>query len=171
MADAKDLVTLGRIAGVYGVRGWVKVHSFTEPRDNIIGFDAWVLMHRGKQQQVELEEGRRQASSVVAKLRGVEDRDEARQWVGAEIAVRRDALPPCAPGEYYWTDLEGLAVVNVQGEHLGRVDHLIATGVHDVIVLDGAAGRLIPFVNGQVVREVDLAAGRIVVDWDPRFWD
>ena len=163
------LVTLGRISGVYGVRGWVKVHSYTEPRDNVVGFARWTLRTRAGESIVELEDGRAQAASVVAKLRGVDDRDAARELIGADIAVERSALPACEPGEYYWADLEGLEVVTPAGERLGTVDHLVATGGHDVLVLAGRPERLIPFVHGAVIRGVDLAAGVIVADWSPDF--
>ena len=102
-------------------------------------------------------------------MRGVDDRDEARQWIGAEISVERDALPPCAPGEYYWVDLEGLTVRNVRDETLGEVEHMMATGANDVLVLRGK-DRLIPFIP-QVVREVNIDGGYIVVDWEASFWE
>jgi 16S rRNA processing protein RimM len=159
-------VILGRISGVYGVKGWVKVHSFTEPRENIVGFDHWILEHGARPERVELEAGRSQGKHIGAKLRGIDDRDAAGRLVGADISVARGALPTCGPGEYYWTDLEGLAVHSVEGEPLGVVDHLIETGAHDVLVLAGDGERLIPFVVPDVVRRVDLDAGVIVVDWD-----
>jgi 16S rRNA processing protein RimM len=162
-------VTLGRISGVFGVKGWVKVHSYTEPRDNIVGFGVWTLRAGGEDRQVDVEEGRGQGAGVVAKLRGVDDRDQARQLVGADIVVPRDQLPACAPDEYYWTDLEGLEVRTTDGQVLGTVDHLVATGSNDVLVLTGGRQRLIPFVMGQVIREVDLEAGKIIVDWSPDY--
>jgi 16S rRNA processing protein RimM len=163
-ANTDKLVTLGRISGVHGVKGWVKVHSYTEPRENIAGFAAWTVSRRGAASVLEVEDSRSGGGHVIAKLKGIDDRDEARGWIGAEIAVERAALPECAPGEYYWADLEGLEVRTVGGETLGKVDHLLATGSNDVLVLD-RAGRLIPFVPGSVIRSVDLDAGVIVADW------
>ena len=162
-------VTLGRITGVYGIKGWVKVFSFTEPRENILDFDGWILEQAGSRRRVEMEQGRRQGKGIVAKLRGVDDRDAASALIGAEIGVPRSALPPCEAGEYYWTDLEGLVVQNLEGVRLGIVDHLLATGANDVLVLRGDEERLIPFVSPDVVRRVDLDAGTIVVDWEPDF--
>lgn len=164
-------VTLGRINGLYGVKGWVRVYSYTEPRGNIVDYSAWTLEHEGQQRRVELEDGRSQGKTVVAKLRGIDDRDEARAWLGADITVEREALPPCEPGEYYWVDLEGLEVRNTRGEALGEVDHLMATGANDVIVLRGGEDRMIPFVQGDVVVDVDLEGGVIVVDWESGFWE
>jgi 16S rRNA processing protein RimM len=163
------LVTLGRISGVYGVRGWVKVHSYTEPRDNVVGFARWTIQARDEERTVEVEDGRAQGAGVVAKLRGVDDREAARALIGADIKVERSALPKCEPGEFYWADLEGLEVVTPAGDRLGTVDHLVATGGHDVLVLAGPAQRMIPFVQGAVIRDVDLAAGVIVADWSPEF--
>lgn len=163
-AKTDKLVTLGRISGVHGVKGWVKVHSYTEPRSNIAGFGVWIVARSGGTSLLEVEDSRSGGGSVVVKLKGIDDRDEARAWIGAEIAVERAALPECAPGEYYWADLEGLEVRTVDGVALGKVDHLLATGGNDVLVLD-RADRLIPFVPGSVIRSVDLQAGVIVADW------
>jgi len=164
-------VRLGYIAGVYGVRGWVRVHSFTEPRDNIVNFAEWTLALGGRRWQAEVETGRAHGRGVVAKLAGVDDRDAAQLLIGAEISVDRESLPGCAPGEYYWTDLEGLRVESTDGSLLGRVDHLLATGAHDVLVLDGDGERLIPFVLDEIVTAVELEAGRIVVNWDASYWE
>jgi 16S rRNA processing protein RimM len=114
--------------------------------------------------------GRAQGNGIVAELPGVTDRDAAAALVGSEIGVARSALPPPAPGEYYWSDLEGLEVSTVEGVSLGTVSHLLATGANDVLVVRNAdRERLIPFLVGQFVTEVDLEAGRVTVDWDPEF--
>lgn len=164
-AKTHKTVTLGRISGVFGVKGWVKVFSYTEPRDNVVQFARWTLRLPDGAREVEVETGRSQGSQVVAKLRGIDDRDEARGLVGADIVVERERLPECAEGEYYWTDLEGLSVHTTTGEVLGLVDHLIATGAHDVLVVHGDRERLIPFVMGRVIQRVDLREGVIVADW------
>lgn len=163
------LVTLGRVSGAVGVKGWIKIFSDTEPRENIVDFDTWVLRLKGIDRHVVLEGGGRQGKNVVAKVQGTDDRDSALALVGAEIAVERNVLPPCELGEYYWADLEGLEVRTVEGGVIGRIDHMLSTGAHDVMVLAGDRGRLIPFVLDEIVREVDLSSGFIVVDWDPNF--
>lgn len=162
---------VGRISGVFGIQGWLKVYSYTEPRENIAQFSSWMIEHDGSRREATVEEGKRHGKGVVVKLSGIDDRDAALALVGAEIEVSRAALPPVAPGEYYWADLEGLSVRNEAGELLGRVDHLLATGAHDVLVLDGDGSRLIPFVAGEIVKDVDLAAGVLVVDWDVSYWE
>ena len=162
-------VTLGRVSGVFGVKGWLKVQSYTDPPDNIAKFGAWTLRRNGNDRRFDVEEGQGHAGGVIAKLRGLDDRDLAREWVGAEIVVGREQLPATAADEFYWSDLEGLEVRTTAGEVLGTVDHLLATGANDVLVLGGSTERLIPFVVGRVVKQVDLAARLIVVDWSPDY--
>ena len=168
-AGAPKLLTLGRISGVFGVKGWVKVESYTEPRDNVVGFDVWTLQLRGVTRNIEVEEGQGHGSQVVAKLRGIDDRDRARELIGAEILVERHRVPPCAPGEYYWTDLEGLEVRTPNGEVLGKVERLLHTGSNDVLVVAGQQERLIPFLTGSVIQTVDIEGGYIVADWTTEF--
>ena len=168
-APTRQLVTIGKVSGVFGVKGWVKVHSFTDPRDSIVEFDQWILRCAGHDSVVGVEAGKPHGRTVVAKLEGVDDRDRALEVVGAEIAVERDALAPCEPGEFYWTDLENLEVVTEAGVVLGRLDYLFETGGHDVMVVAGDRQRLIPFVMNETVREVDMENRVIVVDWDPTY--
>ena len=162
---------MGRISGVYGVRGWVRIFSYTEPRENIISYRPWFLSkNKADWTKTALEDGRRHGKGVVAQLAGCTDRDAAHALIGREIAVRRDQLPETASGEYYWNDLVGLQVINAQDEKLGRIDHLLETGANDVLVLkEGERERLIPFVLDQVVLQVDLDNGVIRVDWDKDF--
>ena len=108
-------------------------------------------------------------AGMVVKLRGLDDRVSARDWLGADIVVARTRLPPVADGEFYWTDLEGLEVRTTSGVMLGNVDHLLATGAHDVLVVRGGKERLIPFDTASIVERVDLAAGVIVVNWAPDY--
>ena len=169
MSAERKWVILGRVSGVFGVKGWLKVQSYTEPRDNIVGFGAWTLRMNGVDHAFEVEDGHSHAGSVVAKLHGIDDREQAREWIGADIVVPRERLPAIAEGELYWTDLEGLEVRTTTGIVLGRVDHLLATGGNDVLVLDSVPQRLIPFVVGAVVKEVNLESGQIVVDWSPDY--
>jgi 16S rRNA processing protein RimM len=166
-ANRKKWVTLGRVSGVFGVKGWLKVQSYTEPRDNIVALGVWTLRMNGADRPFEVEDGQGHAGNVVAKLRGIDDPDRAREWMGAEIVVEREQLPEARAGEFYWTDLEGLEVRTMAGLTLGRVECLLATGANDVLVLSGTRERLIPFVVGPVVKQVDLAAGLILVDWSP----
>ena len=157
------------MTGLYGVKGWIKVHSYTHPRESIVNYRRWTLRRGSGREPVAVENGRLQGRTVVAKLLEVDDRDEARALIGAEITVERDDLPPCGPDEYYWADLEGLGVRSVSGDTLGRVDYLFSTGAHDILVVEGDRQRLIPFVMQRVVQEIDLQRGLIMVDWDPDY--
>lgn len=161
-------VVLGRIAAAFGVKGWVKVLSYTEPRESILDYEHWLLGRGNAWQTAELEEGKAHGKSVIAKLARVGDRGAAVELIGFDVAVRRDQLPATGRGEYYWTDLEGLQVVHRDGSALGKVAYVIATGANDVLVVDGDRECLIPFVPGEVILDVDLARGVISVDWE---WD
>jgi len=169
----QKLITLGRVTGLYGVRGWVKVFSDTDPREGIADYSEWLLKRQHGWQRIAVESGRKQGKSIVVKLAGVDDRDQAATLSGCEIAVTRDQFATTKPGEYYWIDLEGLKVVTTDGVELGIVDHLFETGANDVLVVreeeSGARERLIPYVPGEVVTEVDLQERRMIVDWDPEF--
>lgn len=162
-------VVLGQVGGLYGVRGWVRLWSFTDPVENLLEYRELELGRDGRWETARLAEGRRHGEALVARFEHCTDRDQAALLVGAELAVARDRLPAAAEGEYYWADLVGLEVVTTGGVTLGRVDHMMATGANDVMVVKGERERLLPFVPGRFVSEVDLAGGRIVVDWDPDF--
>ena len=162
-------ILLGRIHGAFGVRGEVKLESFTDPARGILRYQPWTLRGPKGEREVSGARGRETAKGIVATLPGVDDRDAADALRGTEVWVPRSALPPPAPGEYYWVDLEGLRVVNVDGTDFGTVSHLFSTGPNDVLVVRGERERLIPFLEPDYVRSVDFEAGVVTVDWDPEF--
>lgn len=159
---------MGRISGLFGVHGWMKVFSETSPRTNILDYDSWYLSIKGEWKEYRLEGGHAQGRGVVVSLEGFGDRDQAAELLGAEIAVSRQQMPVTGEEEYYWTDLEGARIITLDGIDLGRVERLFSTGSNDVMVVRGGRERLIPFVDGTVVK-VDLEQGLITVDWDPEF--
>lgn len=167
--DEQRFVTLGRVTGAHGIQGWIKVHSDTSPRENIVAYSPWYLVRGGRREACEVKAGRLQGKLVVARLAGCDDRSAAEALTGAEIAIARSQLPATRPGEYYWADLVGLTVETVDGVVLGTIERLFETGANDVIVVQGDRERLIPYLWSQVVREIDLAAGVMRVDWDPDF--
>lgn len=169
IVSAQRRVVLGKIGGLYGVRGWLRLWSFTEPAENLLDYREVELGRQGRWQPVTLAEGRRHGGGLVGRFDGVTDRDAAATLVGAEIAVARERLPELAQGEYYWADLVGLEVVTAGGVKLGRVERMMATGANDVMVVVGDRQRLVPFLPGRFVLEVDPEGGRVVVDWDPDF--
>jgi 16S rRNA processing protein RimM len=170
MTDAQSgMVVIGRISGLYGVRGWLRIFSYTDPRENIIAYSPWLVNIDGQWQPMKVVTGRTQGKSVVANLAGYDDRDAAVTLLGKDIAVLREQLAAPAPGEYYWADLEGLRVVNTTGVEFGVVDHMFQTGANDVVVVKGDRERLIPFVQGEVILKIDLQQGVMEVDWDPDY--
>ncbi|MCO6442127.1 MAG: ribosome maturation factor RimM [Nitrococcus mobilis] len=162
-------IIIGRIVGVYGVQGWVKIHSYTRPQQGAFEYHQWLVGRPGQWQPVELADWRRHGKGWLAKIKGVAERDQARARVGCDIAIPRASLPPLPAGEYYWADLIGLRVQTLEGVDLGRVSRLLETGGNDVLVVVGDRERLIPFVLGRDVLTVDLDAALIRVDWDPQF--
>jgi 16S rRNA processing protein RimM len=171
---ADDLIVIGKIVSVHGVRGEVKVYSFTDPLDNLLDYRRWTLTRDSEIKQVELVRGRLQNNVLVAKLRGLDDREVARTYAGFEIRVPRSELPALNDGEFYWHQLIGLRVIDQAGQFLGRLDHLLETGANDVIVVKPVEGslddreRLLPYTE-QCVQAIDLASGEMRVDWDADF--
>ncbi len=163
----REVVPLGHISGVHGIQGWVKIHSLTEPREAIFDYQPWLL--GSELQAARLVEGKTQGRRLLALLENMESREQAEALVDQRIAVYRDQFPELAPGQYYWTDLVGLAVRLEDGRELGQIDYLMATGANDVMVVRGERERMIPFVLGMYVKAVDLDGGVVTVDWDPEF--
>lgn len=168
--SSERMITVGRLHGAFGVRGEVKLESFTEPGRAIAKYQPWILRDaRGNERSCDGVRVREGAKGLIAMLAGVEDKDAADALRGTEVLVPRSVLPPPAPGEYYWVDLEGLRVVTTEGVVLGEVSHLLSTGANDVMVVRGERERLLPFVQPDYVKAVDFEAGTITVDWDPEF--
>jgi len=167
-SHANRPILLGRISGVFGVRGEIKIESWTDPREAIFRYQPWTLVRGGSSSPLAGVRGRNHGLALVASIPGIDDRDRAQELVGSEISVPRSALPPPKPGEYYWVDLEGLAVQTVESVALGTVSHLFDTGANPVLVVQGDRERLIPFVQPHLV-SVDFDSRWIVVDWDPDF--
>lgn len=159
---------MGRIVAPYGVLGWVKIQPFTETLGSLFDYERWWISDSAGWHEAEVEEARIHGKVLVAKFSGCDGRDAAFAMRGKDIAVSRDDMPQADEGEYYWSDLIGLSVYNLQQVNLGQVKDVFATGANDVLVVQGDRERLIPF-GGQVVQEVDLAAGRMIVDWDASF--
>ena len=158
---------MGEVCAAYGVRGALKVRTFTAAPGALLAYATWWLRAKTEWREFAVLESRRHADTIVASLRGLEDREAALKWRGAEVAVPRAALPPLSRGEVYLEDVLGSAVVNRQGATLGRVAGFIETGAHPVLrVADGATGaeRLIPMVPAYI-DAIDVAAARVVVDW------
>jgi len=166
---ARRLICIGKIVGVWGVEGWLRIHSYTRDRSDIFEYGNWLVGPADRPRRLALEEGREHGrGGLLAKLAGIDDPQTAKAEVGALIQVSPEQLPALAEGEYFWHQLEGLVVETLDGTPLGTVDHLFETGANDVLVVTGERERLIPYVP-QVVRDIDLDAGTMRVDWDAEF--
>lgn len=172
----KDFIVLGKFGAVYGINGWLKINSYTDIPEGIFDYTPWHVKFRGNWQPVQISSWKRHSNSLIAKLADVNDRDVAQQYVNVDIAVPTNALPALTDGDFYWKDLMGLTVVNEQGYNLGEVTDLMETGSNDVLVVKanrtdafGKSERLIPYLHNTVVKNVDLTAKQILVDWDPAF--
>jgi len=165
--QGKDrIVVLGRVAGVFGVKGWVKIQSFTSPPENLLEYPVWQLSRGQAWIPAKCVEGKPASRMVLARLDNCSDRDQAQALVGSEIGVWRSELPPPGKGEYYREDLTGLDAYSPAGQWLGKVDHFRETAVHPLIVVRGEREHLIPLVKQRLVA-VDLEGGRLTLDWDP----
>ena len=164
----KEQICVGHITGLQGLQGWVRVFSDTSPRENIIEYSPWMLQSENGTSTVEVQ-GRLQGRLVLAKLSGIETREQAAELIGNKIYIWPEQLPELDQDEYYWSDLIGMQVESTQFEAFGRVDDMLETGANDVMVVKGDRERLIPFVMDDVVTEVDLANRRIVVEWQADF--
>jgi 16S rRNA processing protein RimM len=168
MDTSVEYVPVGKISGAFGVKGWVKIYSFTDPRENILSYSPLYLSRKGEWVEVKVVEGRLQGKGVVMSLDGVTDRDQVLPLVGVELAIAKTQIKPAGKDEYYWSDLIGMSVVNLQDEQLGHVESLLENGAHDVLVVvnKDKTERLIPFVLDDIVELVDLDNKVIRVDWE-----
>ena len=170
MSDNERRILLGRIVGAFGIRGQIKIESWTEPRDAIFRYQPWILRDAlGNERQFDGARGKESGKHLVATFPEVTDRDVVEAMRGTDIYVLRSALPPPKVGEFYWIDLEGFRVVNVDGVDFGTVSHLFSTGANDVLFVRGDRERMVPFVEPDFVKSIDFEGGLITVDWDPDF--
>lgn len=158
-------VIVGAVADAYGVNGWIKIRSYTQPISNILSYSPWELRKQAESGCFAVRVGRIHGDTVVVLLEGIENRDQALALKGCEVIVARESFSELEPGLYYWADLVGLDVYSRDGAVLGTVASLMETGANDVLIVRGDRERLIPFVPNHVLN-VDLVGKRIVVDWE-----
>ncbi|WP_273149088.1 ribosome maturation factor RimM [Methylophaga thiooxydans] len=168
MAASEEFIPVGKISGAFGIKGWVKVFSFTDPRTNILEYSPLFLSRQGEWIEIKVAGGHLQGKGVVMGIANVTDRDQVQPLIGSELAIKKEQLEPAEEDEFYWSDLQGLTVMNLDDETLGQVDHLLETGANDVLVVKAKGDnteRLIPFVMEDIVKAVDLDKQLIQVDW------
>ena len=164
---------MGRVVAPYGILGWLKIHPDTEMLDGLLDYKTWWIGRGDNWQELSVEDAKIHNDVLVVKLQGIADRDAAFACKGKQVAVPRALLPEPEEGEYYWSDLIGLAVKNQQGVDFGKIIDVLETGANDVIVVKsdkehGERERLVPFTE-QAILDVNLEAKTVLVDWDPDF--
>lgn len=168
--STKQLV-LGRITSTFGVKGWVKIYSYTQPKENIFSYQPWQINLAGQKQHLTVTQGKVHGKSLIAKLEGIDTPEAAQMYLGQNLSVAASALPPLEEGNYYLSQLLNLSVINLHQETLGKVSGFIETGANPVMQVKPCTGsldkqaRLIPLVLPQIVTEVNLEAGYLKVDW------
>ena len=158
-------VIIGRFGRAHGVKGWLRVFSFTDPEINILDLFPWHIKTADGWQEIKIEDSKVHHQEVVVKIANIDDREIAKKYTNKEIAVYRAQLPNLAKGEYYWHDLIGVEVINKSGHKLGKVTSLFATGANDVLVVKNNREILIPYTK-DVITNVDLKHKTITVDWE-----
>lgn len=174
--EQQRIEVVGKLGSTYGIRGWLRIYSSTEQAESIFEYRPWFLKIKGEWQPTELENWRHHNHEIIVKLKGVDDRETAQTLANVEIGVDLSVFPELEEGDYYWHDLIGCSVVNLEGYTMGTVTEMMETGSNDVLVVKantkdafGKQERLIPFLYEQVVKRVDLTTKTIEVDWDAGF--
>lgn len=176
MSSASEILIIGKIGAPYGVKGWVKINSFTQDKDSIFEYAPWTLTSgQSNSQKIKVDQWRYHSKNLVAKLDGIDSRDDAELIKNAEISIGSSQLPELE-NDYYWKDLIGMQVVNKQGYNMGEIKDMFETGANDVMLVKakindafGQKERLLPFLYDAVVLNVDKDGKTITVDWDPAF--
>ncbi|QQX81468.1 ribosome maturation factor RimM [Shewanella sp. KX20019] len=176
MSSKQEPVVLGKLGSSHGIKGWLKITTYTDSVEGIFDYSPWLLKEQGEWREVKVLQWRMQGKAVVACLEGVETRDQAQALTNCEIAVTAEQMNVLPEDEFYWRDLIGCEVVNTKGYNMGKVQEIVETGSNDVLLVKanakdgfGKAERMIPFVTEQFIIKVDLTAKQILVDWDPDF--
>ena len=166
MEDDKKIY-LGKITGVHGIKGWLKIQSFSSPLENILNYPLWIINNRGQEGFYSVEQGRKHSNKIIVKLEKIDDRTKAESFINSKIKIMRSDLPKLSNESYYWSDLEGLSVLNSEEKLIGIVDSLIETGANDVMVVNTTKDKriLIPFVMHAIIKEVSIELNYVKVDW------
>ena len=160
-------ILVGKISNPHGIKGWVKVISFTDPIENILSYKKWTISDNETEKTYCLEDSRIQGNKIVIKLEGVNNRDDADLLKNLQIEINRSDLPELEENSYYWEDLVDFNVIDIKGNPVGKVDSLFRTGSNDVLVIINETKErlLVPFIMEEVIKYVDLAKELISIDW------
>lgn len=169
MNSNNDWVIIGRFGRPHGIKGFVTITSFTEPRDNLIHYTDWHAYVRFQWLPLKVSQLEVRNKSIIAKIEGYDDREAVGQLTNVDIAIKSAQLPVLEAGEYYWSQLIGMQVVDEQGASLGKVEEMLSTGANDVLVVVGEKRHLIPYLPGRSIIEINDSQRTITVDWDKDF--
>ena len=166
MEDDKKIY-LGKITGVHGIKGWLKIQSYSSPPENILNYPSWIINNKGEEDFYSIEQGRKQNNKIVVKLEKIDDRNTAESLINSKIQILRSDLPKLSNENYYWSDLVGLSVLNSEETVIGKIESLIETGANDVMVIITLKDEriLIPFVMHEIIKEVNVELNYIKIDW------
>ena len=166
MEDDKKIY-LGKITGVHGIKGWLKIQSFSSPPENILNYPSWIINNQGEEDFYSIEQGRKQNNKIVVKLENIDDRNTAESLINSKIQILRSDLPKLSNENYYWSDLVGLSVLSSEEKVIGKIESLIETGANDVMVIITLKDEriLIPFVMHEIIKEVNVELNYIKIDW------
>ena len=165
--DEKKLL-VGKINGFFGVQGWVKIFSYTNPRKNILEYQPWYFVDNETYKVIEITSGREQSKTIVVKVKGINNRDDALQLIGKDLYINKDQLPELDIDAHYWHELTGFRVINKNEVDLGIVDYLVDTGSNHVLVTKGDTEHWVPYIEPFLV-SVDKQKKVITVNWDENF--
>ncbi|MCP3679454.1 MAG: ribosome maturation factor RimM [Gammaproteobacteria bacterium] len=168
MSQSARYITMGKFGKPFGVKGWIKVTSYTDPIEQLLNYQPWHYQQHSQiaWQALEIDANKVQGKGLLIHIKGCDSPEQVKSYTNGLIAIERDKLPTLVVGEYYWCDLEGLTVINQQGETLGIIDYLFTTASNDVIVVKGEQLYYIPYIQDDFVIEIDLAAGQMIVAWE-----
>ncbi|MGL5743181.1 MAG: ribosome maturation factor RimM [Legionella sp.] len=169
MNNQENWIVIARFGRPHGVKGFVTVHSFTEPRDNVLKYAVWHAFINNKWEPIKLVRAEVQNKSIIVQIEGYPEREMAGRLTNIEIAISKEQLEELKPGEYYWHQLIGMNVINQQGQPFGKITEIIPTGANDVLVVEGDKKHLIPYLPGQFILDIDTNQQTITVDWDLDF--
>ena len=162
---------MGQFGSPHGIKGWLRVRSFTSPPENLLTFDPWWTreLSSGTWRPIRRLAEEPHGKGFRVQLDACDDRTTAQIYTNLTIAIPRCQLPEIEKGTYYWDDLLGFQVTNTMGACLGKIEHFMETSAHDIVVVYGERRHLIPYVMGRYILNVDVAHKTMTVDWDPDF--
>lgn len=169
MSEINDWVIVGQFGKVHGIKGFITLHSFTEPRDNILEYKPWFMLLNKQWQPIDLSKIEVNNKHILVKVEGFTEREQASELTHVQVGIKKTQLPTLPKGEFYWNELIGMQVHNTEGTALGFVKEILATGANDVLIIEGERRYLVPYLLDLYIIAIDAEQRAITVDWDADF--